>query len=151
MRRIAFSFGSCLLALTLLSCSSGSDEGPTGPGPVTRNLLISFVVENAAGVQSLTGARLLFDGRQIDRFQGAAARSVGFNIAVERVTPGAHTVGITVEHTVQAAVQYSMGGATQNRVTVSNPASGTIAVLTLPRDVIPLTNGQGHEYTIQVP
>jgi hypothetical protein len=153
MRRISLAALS-LLALSVLSCSSGSDEGPTGPGPVTRNLVIVFTVDNAAGVPTITGARLLLDGRLIDRYQGSAARSAGFSLAVERVTPGEHALAVSVEHAVQGAVQYRMGGAGENalnRVSVSGATGPAIAVINLPRDVVPLTSGQVHEIRFQVP
>ena len=153
MRRISLAALS-LLALSVLSCSSGSDEGPTGPGPLTRNLVIVFTVDNAAGVQTITGARLLFDGRSIDRYQGPAARSAGFNLAVEGVTPGEHVLGISVEHPVQGAVQYRTGGAgtnALNTVTVSNTTGPAIAVINLPKDVVALSSGQVHEHRFQVP
>ncbi|HYH45926.1 MAG TPA: hypothetical protein VEG34_09575 [Thermoanaerobaculia bacterium] len=153
MRRISLAALS-LLALSVLSCSSGGDEGPTGPGPMTRNLVIAFTVDNAAGVQTITGARLLFDGRLIDRYQGSALRSAGFNIAVERVTPGEHTVGISVEHAAQSAVLYRTGGAgatALNTVTVTNATGPAIAVINLPKDVVALASGQVHEHRFQVP
>lgn len=150
MRRIVLSALAVLCALPLLSCSGG-DESPTDPGELTRNLVIKFVIDNAAGVQTITTARLLFDNQLIDRYQGAAARAVGFNTVVERVSPGQHTVAFAVEHAAQGAVFYRMGVPAANTVSVSIPPASTSTVIILPSEQLALTSGQVREYRIQIP
>ena len=68
----------CSLLLSLAACGGGGGDGPTGPNQPggSRQLLNSFIVQNADNASTLQEARLLLDSQIVGTYRGDAMNSV---------------------------------------------------------------------------
>src|SRR4029079_18803091 len=104
MRRL---LAAAALALALVAC------GESGPAPARGGSILSLDVQGQQAYEqpTLLTASLLFDGREVARFQQSRPEiTVVFSKQLEGVAAGKHAVAVRIDAQSTSPTVYSRGG-----------------------------------------
>jgi hypothetical protein len=109
MRRL---LAAAVLGLALVACGGGNAPQKSGASqPAGAVLALDVKVQEAYEQHAILGASLLFDGKQVARFQQTRPEiAVVFSKQLDGVAPGKHVVEVRIDAQSASPTLYSGGG-----------------------------------------
>ena len=103
MRRV---LAAAILGLALLACGGSTPQQPASP-----ILALDVKVQDAYEQPAILSAALLFDGKEVARFQQSRPEiAVVFSKQLDGVAPGKHAVAVRIDAQATSPTLYSGGG-----------------------------------------